>query len=266
MSKTELLNKFATIDDKYFVSKILDQVELSNKRKKVTNTEFLDLHKKSIAVQTMNYLKQPYLLFGGFESAERQMLILYSNDINEKKIQEHCDSCIAVIQVHLPSMLYNKYSHRDYLSGIMKLGIKREKCGDILVNSEGADYIVHPDIADFVIDNLKQLTRFKKSSIRKIERQEMNILEKEKEELKVIVPTERLDSVVSELAHTSRNQANTIIKENRILINDVVEIKNSKMLKIGDIITIRGKGKFEFVEIIGETSKGKKLLKLLKYV
>lgn len=266
MNKTDLLNKFSNTEDKYFVAKILDQLEMTNKRRKVTNTDFLDLHKKSIAIDVMNYLKQDYLLFGGFEKAERQMLILYPEDISEEQLISQCNNYISIIRVHLPKMLYGKYVHRDYLSGIMKLGIKREKCGDILVNEEGADYIVEANIADFVLESLKQLTRFQKADIEKFKGTEVNILEKDKEELKIIVPSERLDSIVSELARTSRNQANTIIKESRVLINDVIEVKNSKMLKVGDIITIRGKGKFEFAEISGETSKGKKILKVLKYV
>jgi len=265
MNKRDLANKFSNIEDKYFVAKILDQLELVNKRRKVVNTEFLDLHKKGIVIEIMKFLKQPYLLFGGIDGAERQMLILFTQDIDEQEVTTHCRNSISIIQIHLPNMLHGKYFHRDYLSGIMKTGIKREKCGDILVNNEGAYYIVQSDISDFVLDNLKQLTRFKKANIEKIERMEMNILEKEKEELKIIVPSERLDSIVSELAHTSRNQANIIIKENKVLINDMVEIKNSKMLKAGDIITIRGKGKFQFTEIVGESSKGKKILKILKY-
>ena len=266
MNKTEILTKFSDNDDKYFVAKLLDAVEMSNKRQKITNTDFLDLHKKSIAVEVMNILKQNFLLFGGFDGAQREMAIIYPENMDENQLTMQCDKLITFIRLDLPNMLQGKYTHRDYLGGIMKLGIKREMCGDILVDNEGAYFIVSSSISDFVLDNLKHLTRFQKSTLKIVEKTEANIMENQKEELKIIVPSERLDSIVSELARTSRNQANNIIKDNRVFINDVVEIKNSKMLKPGDIITIRGKGKFQFVEIIGDTSKGKKILKILKYV
>ena len=61
-------------------------------------------------------------------------------------------------------------------------------------------------------------------------------------------------------------EANEIISEERVFINYELKTKNSATLKENDILTIRGKGKFEIGEILSTTSKGKIRLMVRKYV
>ena len=58
-----------------------------------------------------------------------------------------------------------KYAHRNYLGGIVKLGLKREKVGDILVFNNGADIITFVDFANTLKTELGSLTRFQNSKI-----------------------------------------------------------------------------------------------------
>ena len=76
----------------------------------------------------------------------------------------------------------------------------------------------------------------------------------------------RLDNIVASLARTSRNKAMEILEQERVFLNFRVETKPSKQVTVGDSITIRGKGKFEFKEIVGNTRKGKYAIKIEKYV
>ena len=48
----------------------------------------------------------------------------------------------------------------------------------------------------------------------------------------------------------------------RVFINSENILKNAKLIKPGDTITIRGKGKFDFIEIEGNTRKGRQILKM----
>ena len=47
-----------------------------------------------------------------------------------------------------------------------------------------------------------------------------------------------------------------------MFVNYLTETKGTKQIKKDDIITIRGKGRFEIEEIIGTTKKGKINLKI----
>jgi RNA-binding protein YlmH len=75
----------------------------------------------------------------------------------------------------------------------------------------------------------------------------------------------RLDCVVAELACASRSKANEIIRELRVFVNYENEENNSRNLKEGDILTIRGKGKFIIESIVGYTKKNRIILKILQY-
>ena len=68
----------------------------------------------------------------------------------------------------MPNEMNGKYIHKNYLSGLMKLGVKREKIGDIVVADDGADILVKPDILKFLLQNLPELKRFSKSKIKQI--------------------------------------------------------------------------------------------------
>ena len=52
----------------------------------------------------------------------------------------------------------------------------------------------------------------------------------------------------------------------RVFINSENILKNAKIIKPGDTITIRGKGKFDFIEIEGNTRKVRQIIKKKKYV
>lgn len=51
----------------------------------------------------------------------------------------------------------------------MKLGVKREKIGDILVFEDGADIITTPEMSKYILNNLGQLTRFSKAKIERLD-------------------------------------------------------------------------------------------------
>ena len=148
----------------------------------------------------------------------------------------------------------------------MKLGIKREKIGDIIVNEAGADILVLDEMADYLKLHLQDLTRFQKSEILIKEISELTILPVKKEEIVILIPQMRLDVIISEILHISRSKADEIISEERVFVNYELKTKNATMLKQGDILTVRGKGKFEIGEVLSQTSKGKLRLQVNKYV
>ena len=51
-----------------------------------------------------------------------------------------------------------------------------------------------------------------------------------------------------------------------MLINYETKTKNATLLQVGDLLTIRGKGKFKIGEILSQTAKGKWRVEVGKYV
>ena len=94
----------------------------------------------------------------------------------------------------------------------------------------------------------------------------MPIKESEFEEIEISVSSIRLDNVVSSIAKISRKKAEELLVDEKIFVNAKVETKSTKSLKGGDILVIRGKGKFIINKISENNRKGKMILEVKKYI
>lgn len=266
MNKQDILNKYNKEEDRLLIAKVLDKLQYTESKNKITNTQFLDMHQKNIVQKVLNSIQGAnYCFFGGSKQAEREILILYPLKFSTEIVERNYNNIMGIVEIILPNELQGKYLHRDYLGGLMKLGIKREKIGDIIVFNEGAHIIVLNEIIDFVRENIASLTRFSKATINVKKIEELRNPEIYIEEIRIIVASLRLDNIVSELAKVSRTKAEEIIKEQRVFVNFENIVKDSKILKENDIITIRGKGRFKIIEVAGNTRKGRFILKIEKY-
>ena len=267
MNKQEVLKKYTKEEDRLLIAKVLDKMEFAKLKNKITNTDFLDLYQKNLIQKLLNSMKsENYLFFGGNDQSEREVVIFYPEKLEKQFVEKNYNNIMQTIEIILPNELQGNYTHRDYLGGLMKLGIKRDKIGDIIVFNQGANIIVLNEILDFVNSNIASLKRFSKSLIQIKKIEELHRQEIKAEEIEIIVSSLRLDNIVSELAKTSRTKAEEIINDGRVFVNFENIIKVSKMLKEADIITIRGKGRFKLLEVMGNTKKGRFIIKVEKYV
>lgn len=273
-------NKYNNADNKLLLSKIEDRIQFCRTKNKIVYTDFLNISEKSVV---QKYLKQNniknYIFYGVKEEADRNILFIYPEKLSEDFVKQNYNNFLEMIKIKLPKCIV--YEHREYLSGIMKLGIRREKFGDIIVYEEhnlsvpeyvqtakenGAYIIVLKEISEYILNNIKGLTRFKKSEISIVDISELKSSEVVFQEIKIIVSSIRLDSIVAELYKCSRTKATDMIEEARVFVNSVNEFKLSKKIDIGSIITIRGKGKFVIDSIEKETKNKRIVLKVKKYI
>lgn len=267
MDKQKILIDYKKQDDKILLAQILDKIEFSKQREKIEYTDFLDMYQVALVKNFMKKIDfENYILFGGFENAERKVLILYPEKYNINMIEKNYSKIMKVIRINLNEEEKGMYSHRNYLGGIIKLGMKREKVGDILVSDDGADILVKNETSEVLKQNLGTLTRFENAKIEIVELDNLREQEIKVEEMKIIVPSLRLDNFVSDLAKTSRSKAVQIIDSERVFINGQNETKASKQVKLGDVITIRGKGRFVVKEFSGTTRSGRTVVTVEKYV
>lgn len=263
MDKQSELTKLQKDEDKILIAKVLDKLKFAENRNRIESTDFLDLREQAIVKEMLELRKSSnYKFWGGYADAERN-IIVFSNNLEYIK-QEEINNLLSIIRITLPNNLNGQYEHRIYLGGLMKLGIRREKIGDIIVRKDGADIIVKSDLAEYLKNNLQGLTRFQKSNIEIKNIEELIYIKPEKQVIKINVPSMRLDCIVGELARCSRNDANKYLEEERVFVNFKEEIRSSKNVNEGDFITIRGKGRFKISKILGTTKKGRISLEIEK--
>ena len=267
MNKTEILEEYKNQEEKLTAAKILDKLEFTKTKNKIQYTDFLNLNEQEMAMKLLKKAEcDNYYFFGGKENSERKILVIYPEKLTEEMSRKNDNKAISVVRIKLPNELEGQYDHRTYLGSVIKIGIEREKIGDILVERNGADIIAKNEVVEFLVQNLAALTRFKSAEISQEDITELKNVQISKIEISSVVISLRLDNIVSTLAKTSRSKAQDILKQERVFLNHQVETKASKEVKVGDIITIRGKGRFEFREIAGNTRKGRFVIKIDKYV
>lgn len=270
------------LEDKLLIAKVNDKINMCKEKNKIINTEFLSKYKVELIQKELNRLKEKnYLFYGGYEEAEYKVLILYpdklKNSFEELKngikeeygltiAEKSINNIIKIIRITLPKELIGTYEHRDYLSAVMKFGLTRARIGDIIQRNEGADIIVLKENAEYLKNSLQELIRFRKSEIEIKNIQALKIEEKRYEEFKISVTSNRLDNFVSEIAKLSRNKAEEIINDERVMVNSKTEVRLSRDIKENDVIVIRGKGKFKVGQIQGTNKKGKTIINIFKNI
>ncbi len=270
------------LEDKLLIAKVNDKINMCKEKNKIINTEFLSKYKVELIQKELNRLKEKnYLFYGGYEEADYKVLILYpdklKNSFEELKngikeeygltiAEKSINNIIKIIRITLPKELIGTYEHRDYLSAVMKFGLTRARIGDIIPRNEGADIIVLKENAEYLKNSLQELIRFRKSEIEIKNIQALKIEEKRYEEFKISVTSNRLDNFVSEIAQLSRNKAEEIINDERVMLNSKTEVRLSRDIKENDVIVIRGKGKFKVGQIQGTNKKGKTIINIFKNI
>ena len=251
MNRQEVLEKYANEEDRLLVSRLLDKIEFVEKRNTVENTDFLDMRQRQLLEKLLMEIKfNNYIAYGGYKTAERTSIVIYPDKLEDILKNDLFDynTIFSVIKIKLPNELKGMYSHRNYLGAVIKIGIKREKVGDIITSKDGAELIVLKENEKYLLNGLKDLTRFSKAEFETIKINELKIEEPKTQIVKIIIPSMRIDSIVSEIIRTSRAKALAIIKEERVFVNHELVVKGSKEVKENDIITVRRKGRFKIKE------------------
>ena len=254
-----------------FLDKIEDKYEMFLKYDYMIETDFLSLEEESRAYP---FLKgKNAVLYGGYPDAERKAIIFipeYLNISDEEGLfgyfkENPDDNPFCLIKISIPKQEKRELNHRDYMGAILGLGIKREKVGDIVVNGRCAFVTVSKEISEYILENLRYVGRVAVCvTLSNIE--DGVIKEEHKEELKLNVPSARLDNIISEIFRVKRIDAKDAIEKGFVFVNGIEVNKPDFFLKGNEKIVFRTKGKAYYNGIISESRKGNLFISVTKYV
>lgn len=136
--------------------------------------------------------------------------------------------------------------------------------GDILVDGKGALIFIAFNLKDFVKE---ELTRIRHTSVSVSEEEWLNFHYVPKyEEIKGTVPSLRLDALLSLAFSSSRSKLTGLIGAGKVFVNGRLAVSNGIHVKERDFISVRGMGKFQFVESLSVTKKNRVYVLLHKYI
>ena len=93
-----------------------------------------------------------------------------------------------------------------------------------------------------------------------------DIPQRQTEARRLTVASMRLDAVASEAFHLARGKTQTLIHAEKAQVNWNIVTSTSHLLKEGDLVSLRGFGRFRVKEIGGRTKKDRIGLEIEKYV
>lgn len=263
MDRQALLKSVPEGEERLLFAKALDQALFSWKRRQPAFTDFMDRAKCARFAERLRGSRAwNVMLFGGTEDCERQMMG-FSPAEEELSFEEFP---IKIIKIRRKSKKFGQadLSHRDYLGSILGLGIDRGKVGDILVTEDAAVCFVAEEISPYITAVLEQVS--KTAVVAEEIAGTDAIPRRQTKNKRLTVASMRLDAVAGEAFNLARGKVQTLIGAEKAAVNWNIVTNTSLSLKEGDMVSLRGFGRFRIKTIGGKTKKDRIGLEIEKYV
>lgn len=232
--------------------RFIDLATRSYKENIYTFTDFLGLMETNLFLSLKKEVSfSPFKLWGGLPESERVMVRFGSPDA----LGYETDFPITCVQVTPSSRKFAEpLTHRDCLGALMHLGIERSLLGDIYQKENGFFIFCKNTIADFLEENL---TKIKHTSVvTTICDQEPEVISPTLVTVSVQVASERLDAVVAKLYKLSRAESIRLFQSQKIFVDGRLMTQNAYTPKLGEIVSVRGFGRFVYKGTAKTTRKG----------
>lgn len=248
-------------EDKVLLAKLWDKINAGLRKNIPASTCFLSPREQELA----RYLfgtPEGLFFFGGYEDAERKMLVYLPDYLEETALYEEDSPCVC-----LRALFYqgDSPSHRDFLGALMGAGIGRETVGDICVGEGRCDFFVTAEIAPYLLQNFTSAGRTK-LHLEQIPLTNAAIPAPEVKEIKDTLASLRLDSVISSGFRIGRSLAAQYVTTGKAAIDGLPCEKPDKAVAEGVKISVRGLGKIKLEKVNGKTKKDRISVVIHRYV
>ena len=248
-----------TPEDKVLLAKVWDKINAGLRRNIPASTCFLSPRELEMTRYLFGNLEGLHA-FGGYEGAERKMLIFLPDYLEEDALMEGPPVCLRATFYEGDTP-----SHRDFLGALMGSGIAREAVGDICVGNGYCDLFVTEELAPYLLQNFTGAGRTK-VRLEQIPLFQVEITEPESKQIKDTLASLRLDSVISAGFRVGRSQAAQYVSAGRAAIDGLPCEKPDKPVEEGCKISVRGLGKIKLSTVNGQTKKGRISVVIDRYI
>ncbi len=207
-------------------------------------SDFLTLAEQDVLTE----MHLPVELVGGCERAERRIAVFGESRGAPPPTVWLCIEPIA-------QKFADTLTHRDFLGSTVGLGLHREVLGDIII-CENCGYLYCLDsIAPFIEENLTQV-KHTAVRVKQVDAPPDAGLALP-DRTSFVVSSERLDGVVAAVFDLSRAESQRLFEHEQVFVNSRSAKKLTAEPKAGDIVSVRGHGRFIYEGIERETKKGR---------
>ena len=243
------------------LAKVWDKISTGQRKNIPAHTCFLSPRELELTRYLFGSLEGLYS-FGGFQDAERRMLVYLPDYLDETALMEE-DSPVVCLRAEFYHG--DSPSHRDFLGALMGAGIARETIGDICVDKESCDFFVTEEIAPYILQNFTSAGRTH-LRLSRIPLTQASIPEPEVKEIRDTLASLRLDSVISSGFRIGRSLATQYVTQGKAAIDGLPCEKPDKTVAEGSKISLRGLGKIRLASVNGRTKKDRISVIIQRYV
>lgn len=247
--------------DEFFLKRIRELANLSYQRDIVTFSDFLNLNEQNMVSSLKQQFPQVVMeTFGGYDNAERQMVAFHPDAL--AFTWEYPIDCLKIEPKAIK--FSENLSHRDYMGALLNLGVDRSVIGDIIVQEKAAWFFCQSKMTEFFLENLCRV-RHTNILITKVNDPE-EFPHPNLESINGTCASVRLDSLIALAFKASRSSMVSYIESGQVFVNGKLITSNGYEPKEGDIVSVRGKGRFIFDGVSHQTKKGRCGVRILLYV
>ena len=275
MERSNIEKIAQSAEDRLLLAKLWDKMNAGMRKNIPAATCFLSPRELEMAKYLFGEQESLYA-FGGYEDAERKMLIFLPDYLDEASLYGEDSPCVclraAFFQGDSPCVCLraaffqgDSPSHRDFLGALMGAGVGRETVGDICVDKGSCDFFVTAEIAPYLLQTFTSAGRTK-LHLSQIPLSGVHIPEPEIKEIRDTLASLRLDSVISSGFRIGRSLAAQYVSAGKAAIDGLPCEKPDKPVPEGAKISVRGLGKIKLAAINGRTKKDRISVVIHRYV
>lgn len=250
-----------TPEDRLLLAKLWDKINTGLRRDIPASTCFLSPRELEMSRYLFGDLPGLHS-FGGYEEAERKMLVYLPEYLEESWLMEEGGplTCLRAEYYEGDSL-----THRDFLGALMGSGIGRETVGDICPGTGSCDFFVTEEIAPYILQNFTGAGHTK-LRMKEIPLSQVMIPTPETKEIRDTVASLRLDSVISSGFRIGRSLAAQYVSAGKAAIDGLPCEKPDKPVAEGSKVSVRGLGKIKLRTVNGQTKKGRISIIIDRYI
>ena len=240
--------------------RLLDLSKQADIKGIVTFSDFPNLNELNIYHTTKNSLYTKTEVFGGYDSAERQIIAFIPDALYYEF--EYPIKCIHIVPKY--PKFAEKLTHRDVLGALMNLGIERNRLGDILCLEDDYYVFCDEDIFPYIMADLSKIRHTMVDLSEEINYRHLqaNISLEEHYDM---IASNRIDCIIAKAFHLSRSEASEYLSTEKVFINGKCITNCNQSCENGAIVSVRGKARFIFEDCNTTSKKGKLRVKFSFY-
>jgi RNA-binding protein YlmH len=257
---SRFLDEMHKSDSDYSFGKVLDQVYLCFETRVPKFTEFLDPRRCQYAKANLVGLEKFGITMteeGGYPRAERKMLGFVPEGAGYTKCP------IGKILVEYEAKHAN-LTHSDFLGAILGLGLDRSVIGDIVLLPASAVIMIEARIQDFLLSNFYKVGKTAVSVSRLADEAHFFGLDNRVRD-RLICASLRLDNVLAASFKLSRGDSAALVKSGKAFVNWQETSSPAKIVKEGDMLTLRKYGRVQIAEVVGKSRKDHFLIDIIRF-